>query len=116
MPTGAWRRGGLVFVFAVGVSMAAGWPAIAQTPAFVAPPRTIADITAILDQEKPDPVKLARQQALADARPPTGNDRDALVKFFHERAGHRAELGRRDAIATLIWPSSSGRAAKTGKC
>jgi len=27
----------------------------AQSPSFVAPPRTIADITAILDQEKPDP-------------------------------------------------------------
>ena len=30
--------------------------ALAQSqPAFVAPPRTIADITAILDQHKPDP-------------------------------------------------------------
>ena len=101
MPSGVWRSGGLALVVAAGVSMAARGPALAQTPAFVAPPRTIADITAILDQEKPDPAKLARQQALADARPPTGSDRDALIKFYHERAKHRAELGRRDAIADI---------------
>ena len=35
---------------------------------FVAPPRTIADITAILDSEKPDPAKIAQRKATADAR------------------------------------------------
>ena len=101
MPSGAWRSGGLAFVLAVGGLIAASSPAVAQTPAFVAPPRTIADITAILDQEKPDPAKLARQQAQGDARPPAGSDRNALIKFYRERAGHRAELGRRDAIADI---------------
>src|SRR5580704_4853448 len=34
-------------------------------PAFVAPPRTIADITAILDREKPDEAKIAERKANA---------------------------------------------------
>src|SRR5689334_13218214 len=37
---------------------------------FVAPPRTIADITAILDNEKPDAAKLAERKADAEAAPP----------------------------------------------
>src|SRR5580658_10175346 len=37
---------------------------------FVAPPRTIADVAAILDSEKPDPAKIAKRKADADAAPP----------------------------------------------
>jgi hypothetical protein len=33
---------------------------------FVPPPRTITDITAILDREKPDPAKIAQRRAAAD--------------------------------------------------
>jgi len=33
----------------------------------VAPPRTISDITAILDQQKPDPAEIAKLTAAADA-------------------------------------------------
>jgi hypothetical protein len=40
--------------------------AAAQT-SFVAPPRTTADITAILDQEKPDPAKAVKVRDDADA-------------------------------------------------
>src|SRR5258708_33866785 len=39
---------------------------------FVPPPRTIADITAILDRQKPDAAKLAANRAAADAQPPAG--------------------------------------------
>ena len=46
--------------------------------AFVAPPRTIADITAILDSEKPDPQKIAAIKAAADAPPPVGASREKL--------------------------------------
>ncbi len=35
---------------------------------FVAPPRTIADITAILDKERPDPAKIAELKADAEPR------------------------------------------------
>ena len=44
--------------------------AFSVQPTFVAPPRTIADITAILDQEKPDAEKIAARKAEADATPP----------------------------------------------
>ena len=37
---------------------------------FVAPPRTITDITAILDSEKPDPAKIGASKAEADAADP----------------------------------------------
>ena len=36
---------------------------------FVAPPRTIADIAAILDREKPDEAQIAKRKATADASP-----------------------------------------------
>ena len=53
---------------------AATSPAQVQT-AFVAPPRTIADITAILDSEKPDDAKIAERKAHADATPPADASR-----------------------------------------
>ncbi|MGH6683363.1 MAG: hypothetical protein ACRECA_05470, partial [Pseudolabrys sp.] len=37
---------------------------------FVAPPRTITDITAILDSEKPDPAKVSQLRLDANASPP----------------------------------------------
>jgi CHAT domain-containing protein/tetratricopeptide (TPR) repeat protein len=74
--------------------------AFAQRAGFVAPPRTIADITAILDQEKPDPVKRAKMEAAADAAPPVQSDRAKLLDFYFRRAQTRASLGRlKDAIA-----------------
>src|ERR1700694_1319743 len=70
------------------------------TPSFLAPPRTIADITAILDQEKPDPGSISKMQAEADAQPPRNADVGALVEFYYKRAVARSNLGRfRDAIA-----------------
>ncbi len=65
----------------------------AQTPAFVAPPRTIADITAILDQEKPDPKVAARLRAEASAAPPAGISRGELAKFHYDRCIARSSLG-----------------------
>jgi hypothetical protein len=61
--------------------------AIAQT-SFVAPPRTAADITAILDQEKPDQAKAAKIHADANAIPPASTDDRALAQFlFFARTG-----------------------------
>src|SRR5262245_39772520 len=72
----------------------------AQTAAFVPPPRTIADITAILDQEKPDRSRIAKLHADADAREPAHPDAVALSRFLYERAQARATLGRfQQAIA-----------------
>ena len=44
----------------------------ATAPAMAAPPRTIADITAILDQEQPDPAKIAARTQAMNAAPPAG--------------------------------------------
>jgi CHAT domain-containing protein len=67
---------------------------------FVAPPRTIADIAAILDSEKPDPQKIEKIKAAADAQPPSGLARDKLARFYYERGQARSFLGRlNDAIA-----------------
>lgn len=75
-----------------------------QTPApqkqvvFVPPPRTITDITAILDQQTPDRTLVAKRRAEADASPPKGADRKTLALFYFKRAQARSEIGRmRDA-------------------
>ena len=68
----------------------------AQTASFVAPPRTIADITAILDQQKPDPGEVARLSAAADAEPPVGVAPAVLARFYYDRGQARSTLGRND--------------------
>lgn len=68
-------------------------------PAFVPPPRTIADITAILDSEKPDEAKIAERKAKADASPPSGATPAELAQFYYDRASSRALLARnKDAL------------------
>ena len=77
-------------------------PAIAVTvqPTFIAPPRTIADITAILDSEKPDDAKIAARKAEADAAPPSNVSATKLAEFYHQRGAARALLARnKDALA-----------------
>ena len=64
----------------------------------VAPPRTVADIGAILDQQKPDPAETERQAAAADAVVPTGLKGADLADFHYKRAQARALLGRNDAL------------------
>jgi hypothetical protein len=57
----------------------------------------ISDITAILDQQKPDRARLARNRAAADEAPPADGQ---LGQFYYRRAQARAALGRaEDAIA-----------------
>ena len=74
--------------------------ALAQRAGFVAPPRTIADITAFLDQEKPDPTKRAKMEADAEVQPPTQADPAKLKDFYFRRAQARSGVGRlADAIA-----------------
>jgi CHAT domain-containing protein len=65
----------------------------AQEPAFVPPPRTITDITAILDQQKPDPEAARKLRADADAAPPARADRAALARFYFGRSQARVLLG-----------------------
>src|SRR5262245_8608086 len=82
----------------------------AQTPAFVAPPRTIADITAILDQEKPDPKVAAKMRADANAAPPANLARGELARFLYRRCQARSELGEfRKAVEDCEKAADLGR-------
>ncbi len=77
---------------------AAGVPLEIRT-SFVAPPRTIADITAILDSEKPDEAQIAKRKAAADALP-NGLTGPKLAQFLFDRAAARALLARnKEALA-----------------
>jgi len=62
--------------------------------AFAAPPRTIADVTAILDKEKPDDAKIAERKANADAVPLGNAPASKLAQFYLDRGGARALLAR----------------------
>jgi CHAT domain-containing protein len=67
--------------------------------------RSISDITAILDQQKPDSSRAARNKAAADAGAPAG----AAGQFYYQRAQARAALGRTDeAIADIRQAISLG--------
>ena len=82
-------------------------PAVAQQ--FVAPPRTIADITAILDQEKPDPNRTMAVRARADAQPPGGSGAE-VARFYYNRCLARGTLGEfRKAIADCQQAEQLGR-------
>ena len=74
---------------------------VLDTPAnFVAPPRTIGDITALLDSEKPDAARIEKLKAAADAKPPSGGSASDQAWFYYTRGNARAALGRlKDALA-----------------
>ena len=78
---------------------------------FVAPPRTISDITAILDSEKPDLKKIEELKADADAADRQGIPQD-LAQFYFDRGNARAQLGRlADSIADANKAMEIGRGA-----
>jgi CHAT domain-containing protein len=76
-------------------------PVLDGPPAsFVAPPRTIGDITALLDSEKPDPAGIEKLKAEADAKPPSGKSAAETAWFYYMRGTARAQLGRlEDSLA-----------------
>jgi len=61
---------------------------------FVPPPRTIADITQILERQRPDAARLAANRATVDAQPPAGAAPAALADFYFQRGLAATELGR----------------------
>jgi hypothetical protein len=82
----------------------------AMPKSFVAPPRTIADITAILDHEKPDAAKIAERQADADATPPKSGSASDLAQFYYDRGSARALLARnKEALADGLKAVEVGR-------
>ena len=64
----------------------------------VAPPRNVTDISALLDQQKPDPAATAALAATADAVVPTGLKGAELAAFYYKRAQARVLIGRSDAL------------------
>ena len=78
---------------------------------FVAPPRTITDITAILDSEKPDLKTIEELKAEADAQPGKKSGED-LAQFYFDRGNTRAQLGRlADSLADANKAIEVGRSA-----
>ncbi|WP_426422776.1 CHAT domain-containing protein [Bradyrhizobium genosp. A] len=67
---------------------------VPSSPGFLPPPPSIADITAILDSEKPDPILLAKIKSAADATPASDISENALAQFYYERSEARQILGR----------------------
>lgn len=65
-----------------------------QGQGFQPPPRTISDIAAILDAQRPDPAKTAELVAKADAQPAASLNPAARAEFFLERGMAAGELGR----------------------
>lgn len=65
----------------------------ADVAALNAPPRTIFDITALLSQFKPDPIKVENAKTRLAQQPPEGADDSTLARFYFERARAADELG-----------------------
>ena len=80
-------------------------PGTALPAGFVAPPRTISDITAILDGEKPDPALIERLKATANGVPTGKELRAELSQFYFERSAARSQLGR---LAEAIVDANKG--------
>jgi CHAT domain-containing protein len=74
-------------------------PGTSLPTGFVAPPRSISDITAILDSEKPDPAVIDKLKATANAVPTGKESRAELSEFYADRSAARSQLGQlADAI------------------
>jgi len=63
-------------------------------PGFVAPPRTITDVTEILDREQPDTALIAERVRRADAPVPAGGAAAQQARFLFDRSFAAADLGR----------------------
>jgi CHAT domain-containing protein len=72
--------------------------AATQAAPLAAPPRSIADIVAILDQEKPDPAKRAELIAKAEAVEPPGLDARQRSQFLWDRAQAALLLARVEQV------------------
>lgn len=74
-----------------------------EAPAFTLPPRTIKDITELLDQHRnTNRVERERMLALADQAPPAGAKARDIIKFYYERSNAAGEIGRaRQQISDL---------------
>jgi CHAT domain-containing protein len=76
------------------------------------PPRSVADIAAILDNEKLDPERLRKIEAQLNAEPPTDARPGQMVEFLAGRAAAKFALGRyTESVADLEKAIEVGREA-----
>lgn len=64
-----------------------------DSAAFKPPPRTIADITRLIDHYKPDPQEIATAKANLALPPPAGDDRSARFDYHRMRGEAAEKLG-----------------------
>lgn len=87
-------------------------PGTALPAGFIAPPRTISDITAILDSEKPDLKLIEKLKSDANATPTGKESPKDLSRFYFDRSAARAQLGRvGESIADASKGVEVGRSA-----
>jgi len=87
-------------------------PGTALPAGFIAPPRTISDITAILDSEKPDLKLIEKLKSDANATPTGKESSKDLSRFYFDRSAARAQLGRvGESIADASKGVEVGRSA-----
>ncbi|MDP2809665.1 MAG: CHAT domain-containing protein [Rhodocyclaceae bacterium] len=72
------------------------WLLAASCAAEAPPPRTIDDVTRLLEHYKPDPAVAEKVRAEAEAPVPQTQDRDALFRFFWMRGLAAGKIGRID--------------------
>jgi CHAT domain-containing protein len=65
----------------------------ADEPLSNVPPRSIRDITTLLDQYKPDPAKAAEVRKILDQAPPDTQDRKDLASFYKQKAMAAQDVG-----------------------
>ena len=83
---------------------------------FTPPPKTIKDITAILDAQKPDAEVIEKRRETADAKPPPGMRGAELAKFLWKRglaAGKIGDARRQLADMKEAAPLSKGADQQT---
>ncbi|MGE0735937.1 MAG: tetratricopeptide repeat protein, partial [Alphaproteobacteria bacterium] len=84
----------LSIALAVSAPIATDRNGYAETPSIVSPPRTISDIAAILDQERPNPEQLTALRVAAAATPPQSASDREVARFYFRRAQARFALNR----------------------
>ena len=57
-------------------------------------PKTVADISAILDQQKPDPKWVEKRKAVANLSPPDTQNKKQLIKFYLKRGKAASRVGK----------------------
>jgi CHAT domain-containing protein/tetratricopeptide (TPR) repeat protein len=98
---------------AVGLLVAVGGMSVsAQSPSGVSPPRTIADIARLLDNERPDAAAIAKLRSAADAKELDSSDRVKRARFFYDRSQARMLLGEfKSALSDAMQAVEIGRQA-----